>query len=148
MFLLFYISIFISITEPVFAEEINLDNWFLPINRSNISDLHHHLNNHNIEVINNYDFTTVWSVKSLNHKIRGRNVVWLMTRSQRAGVGCCYTPAVGFVFEINQNGDEINLAEQLSCYPREDDIVLDWLTPEGYREMGKTYSAIICYEKQ
>ena len=143
------ILFFFTATHGVLASEktrLNLELWFDPENRANIGGLHQHLQENNVENLMGYDFTTIWRIKPFNVEVKGRKIIWAMSTSQKDGVGCCYFPAGGLIFEVGVGDSAAKFADQLSCNAREDEIALDWLSMKGDSEEGKQYSAIICHK--
>lgn len=138
---------FFTATQGVLASEktrLNLEQWFDPENRANIAGLHQHLQENDVENLMGYDFTTIWRIKPFNVEVKGRKIIWAMSTSQKDGVGCCYFPEGGLIFEVGVGDSAVNFAKELSCHAREDEIALDWLGMRGDSEVGKQYSAIIC----
>ena len=69
---------------------LDLEQWFDPSKRANIDGLHQYLLENNVEEITGYDFTTVWRVTPFKVEVKGRKIIWVMSRSRKDGVGCCY----------------------------------------------------------
>lgn len=123
---------------------LDLEAWFDPKKRDHIDELHQFLMDMNVEALTGYDFTTVWRVSPFKAEVKGRKIIWVLSTTRKDGVGCCYFPAGGLIFEVRAGDSAAKFAQDLSCDADDDEIALDWMVMEGDSQKGKKYSAINC----